>query len=113
MVVAGRYSFPTGTVRRVFRPLPRWHPPEIKLNQQHKVDQVQDKLTLLQLPKGTASYRLEALTKAVVEVVSRTCRRRHRDTYDGWSPTTRSILLMQERILTILRHTRGSHKHSE
>ena len=113
MVVAGRYSFPTGTVRRVFRPLSRWHPPEIKLNQQHKVDQVQDKLALLRLPTGTAPFRLEALTTAVVEVVAKTCRRKRRVTYDGWSPTTRSILLMQERILTILRHTRGSHKHSE
>ena len=73
------------------------------------MDQVQDKLALLRLPTDTASTRLEV----VVEVVAKTCRRKHRDTYDGWSPITRSILLMQERTLTSLRHSRDSHKHSK
>ena len=49
-------------------------------------------VALLQLPIGLAMARLEALATAVVEVVAKTCRK-HRDVYDGWTPTARSILL--------------------
>ena len=41
-------------------------------------------VALLQSPVGSAMDRLEALTTAVVEVVAKTYKRKHRDVYDGW-----------------------------
>ena len=41
-------------------------------------------VALLQLPVGSTMDRLKVLTTAVVEVVTKTYKRKHRDVYDGW-----------------------------
>ena len=111
-VLVGRYWFPAGLVKKMHRLLPPWRPPEIKLNQTRKVARCQEMLEKLQIPRDSAVERLEKLITEIVRIVAKVCGKGTRQQPEGWSPATRSIFIMLDRVQAIRRHVQGSRRYT-